>query len=456
MSVPPGPRLPRAVQTAGFLLAPVPFMDRMRRRYGDVVSFRTLMDPHFVMVFEPSLLKTVFQGPADQLRAGEANAILEPVVGTSSLLLLDSARHLRERKLMLPAFHGERLKAYERVVEEATDDAIDGWPVGPEFTLRPAMQSLTLDVIMGAVFGVAEGRRRDELKDGLRGMLDVVSSTSRMLVITLLAERFLGQQAMRRFEASRAAVDAMIFDEISERRLADDLEERDDVFSMLLLARDEDGQPMTDTEIRDELMTLLVAGHETTATGLAWAFDLLLHHPDALARARAEIEEGETAYLDAVIKETLRLRPVIPGIGRKVREAPFPLGGYEVPVGMEINPSIAVMHQRPDLYPEPDRFRPERFLGPGAPDTYTWIPFGGGVRRCIGASFALLEMRVAIRTILARTELRATGEPEKLVRQAITQVPKRGVRVRQARRPSARTSPAASAGTQTPPPAVPA
>jgi cytochrome P450 family 135 len=220
----------------------------------------------------------------------------------------------------------------------------------------------------------------------------------------------------------------MIYAEIARRRAVDDLEERTDVLSMLLLARDEHGEALTDAELRDELVTLLVAGHETTATGLAWAFELLLRNPDALARARAAVGEGDTAYLDAVVKETLRRRTVVPGVGRVVRGAPFELNGYVIPPGIEINPSISGMHRRSDSYPDPEAFRPERFLGDDAPDTYTWIPFGGGTRRCLGASFATFEMRVVIARVLARAELKAVGRPERGVRKGVTIVPRRGVR----------------------------
>ena len=425
-TLPPGPRLPRALQTAGFLLAPVRFTDAARRRYGDVVWFRTYMDPGFAMVFEPTLVKQVMQAPPDRLRAGEANALLEPIVGRRSVLLLDGKEHLRHRRLMLPPFHGARLRTYETLIRRAADREMNGWPEGTEFELLPSMQSLTLDVIMGAVFGVGEGDRREELKRRVRATLQPISTNRRALRFVLLRGR--DTEVMQEFAASREALDRMLFEEIATRREAPDLEERDDVLSLLLLARDEEGEPLSDGEVRDELLTMLVAGHETTATGLAWAFDLILHTPHVRDRILADL--ADIAYLDAVIKETLRLRPVIPGIGRVVRGGPFALNGYEVPEGREINPSIAVIHRRPDRYPDPRAFRPERFLGDDAPDTYTWIPFGGGTRRCIGANFAQLEMRVVLARVFERTTLRpADPKPERLVRRAITQVPKNGVRV---------------------------
>src|SRR5919109_1281613 len=324
--LPPGPRLPRWLQTAGFISQNPRWVDGTRRRYGDMVTFRTLFDPCFVMVFDPELVKQVFRGKPHQLRAGEANAILGPVVGDNSLLLLDGAAHLRERKLLLPPFHGERMRAYEEVMREAADRSIDSWPVGRPFPLLREMQSLTLDVILRAVFGVDEGPRLEELKRRLRTMIDPTANRFGLLLFALSRGRF-GTGVGERFEQQRKDVDELIYDEIERRRHAPDLEEREDVFSMLLLARDENGQAMTDRELRDELVTLLVAGHETTATGLAWAFELLLRNPPVLERLRASLADGDRSYLESVVKETLRLRTVVPGIGRVVRGEPFELDG---------------------------------------------------------------------------------------------------------------------------------
>ena len=429
--LPPGPPLPRTLQTLGFVFAPARFLDACRRRYGDVVSFSTLFDSRFVIVFEPDALKQVFRGPADRLHAGEANAVLGPVVGSRSVLLLDGAEHLRHRRLMLPSFHGERMRAYEQVMCAATDRAIDGWPVGRPFPLLASMQSITLDVIVRAVFGVEEGPRELELKRSLREMIDPVGTRASVALMILSGGRFGIAGNVREFEQRRRAVDTLIYEEIARRRRATDLEDREDVFSMLVLARDEDGRELTDEELRDELVTLLVAGHETTATGLAWTLELALRNPPVLERLQAALAAGDDAYLDAVIKEGLRLRPVISGIGRVVRgEEPFEVGGYAIPPGVEINPSISVIHRRADRYPQPREFRPERFLGDDAPDTYTWVPFGGGVRRCLGASFATFEMKVVIRRVLERAQLRPVGRrPEKAVRKGVTFVPKRGARV---------------------------
>ena len=283
--LPPGPRLPRVVQTAAFLIDPVRWIESCRRRYGDdAVTFSTLFDPRFVIVFEPDLIKLLFRGPPDQLRAGEANAVLGPVLGENSVLLADGKEHLRQRKLMLPPFHGQRMRAYEQVIEEATDRVIDSWPSDQPFELLPSMQSLTLEVIMRAVFGVEEEDRREELARRLRDMLQPVANRLGILVMALSGGRRGMTRAQRRLAEKRALVDEAIYAEIARRRDAPDLDEREDILSMLLTARDEDGQPMSDVELRDELVTLLVAGHETTSAGLAWTFELVLRHPDVRLR----------------------------------------------------------------------------------------------------------------------------------------------------------------------------
>jgi cytochrome P450 len=428
LRTPPGPRLPRAVQTFFFIFGSRWFISRMARRYGPIVQLGTAFDSNFVMVFDPALVKEVFRGPTERLRAGEANEPLGPALGMRSVLLLDGEEHLRQRKLMLPPFHGQRMRAYEDVMREAADRAIDSWPLDREFALLPATQQLTLEVILRTVFGVEQGPRQDELKQRLRGMIDPIANRFGILLMVLMRRG--NARAMARFEERRRRVDELIYDEIAHRREAPDLEQREDVLSMLLLARDEDGRPMTDVELRDQLVTLLVAGHETTATGLAWAFDLLLRNPRVLARLQQAVAEGDDAYVDAVAKEALRIRPVVPGVGRVVRGGTFELGGYTLREGTEINPSIAVIHARPDAFAGPREFRPERFLEDNPPDTYTWIPFGGGTRRCLGASFALFEMRVVIRRVIERATLEAASErPERVERRGVTMVPKTGTRV---------------------------
>ena len=434
--MPPGPPLPPALQTLGFLTGGIRFIEACRRRYGDVVWFSTLFDPGFVMVFDPASVRQVFQAPPDRLRAGEANAPLSMVLGPRSVLVLDGAEHLRHRRLMLPPFHGKRLAAHEQAMVDSADRSIDAWPVGREFELLPHMYVLTLDVIATAVFGIEEAARREELKRRIRVFLETATRPLRVLLVLLSRGRLRDEQGMRAFDERRRGMDELIAEEIRQRRLAPDLEERDDALSMLLLARDEDGSGLSDAEVRDELVTLLVAGHETTAAGLAWTLELVHRNPHVLERARAAVADGDTAYLDAVVKESLRIRPVVPGIGRKVRGGPFTVGGWEIPEGVEINPSIRAVHRRADSYPNPREFRPERFLGDDVPDTYTWIPFGGSTRRCLGASFALMEMRVVLARVLERAELEPVGRrAERPVRRGVTMVPNRGARLVQARPP---------------------
>jgi cytochrome P450 len=435
-AMPPGPPLPRVVQTAGFIFAGPRFLEACRRRYGDAVTFATLFDSRFVIVFDPALVKELFQGSGEQLHAGEANSLLGPVLGDRSVLLLDESEHLRHRRLMLPPFHGLRMQAYAHTMLESSDLEIDSWPVGQPFALMPSMQSLTLRVIMRTVFGLGPGPAEERLRARVRAMVEPLARPRGLMMLARLSRlrrrRRRQSSAALEFRANRRAVDEILYEEIGRRRGDPNLDQRDDVFSGLVLARDENGEPLTDREIRDELVTLLLAGHETTATGLSWTFDMLLHTPSALARAT----DGDPAYLDAVVKESLRIRPVIAGVGRVVSGEPFRLGDYVIPPGIEINPSIRAIHRRPDLYPEPTAFRPERFLGEGAPDTYTWIPFGGGTRRCLGASFALMEMRIVLARVLERCALRAANpELAKAHFRAITIAPQDGVMVEQERPP---------------------
>jgi cytochrome P450 len=405
------------------------YLEACRRRYGGAVTMSTLFDDPFVMLYDPILVKQVFQGSGEQLHAGEANALLGPLLGSRSVLVLDGGEHLRHRRLMLAPFHGQRLLRYEAEMIAASDREIDAWPVGDPFPVLPSMQALTLQVVMRAVFGFDPGPAEEELRHRLRAMIEPITRRRRGMLMFALTQ---GRASPDRgaFAARRSAVDEILFAEIARRRGEAGLAEREDVFSALLLAEDEDGGRLSDHEVRDELVTLLVAGHETTATALAWALDLMLHTPRVLARARAAAAAGNDGYLDALAKEALRLRPIIPAVGRVVRGEPFRLGEWTIPDGVEINPSIRTIQRRADLYPKPNEFRPERFLGPDAPDTYTWVPFGGGTRRCLGASFALMEMRVVLRRILERTEVRAAARSQdKAQLRAITLAPRDGVRI---------------------------
>jgi cytochrome P450 len=356
------------------------------------------------------------------------------VLGSNSVLLLDDDAHMAQRKLMLPSFHGERMRGYEQTMADVATREIESWPVGEPVRSWPAMQAITLEVIMRTVFGVTDASRLERLGATLREALSWASQPRRMAQLALLGARRINERGTLR--QGLEPTDALIYEEIRARRESDDPEQRDDVLSLLLQARHEDGSPMSDQELRDELMTLLLAGHETSATALAWALDALTHHPAALERLRDELDAGEDDYLDAVVKETLRLRPVIALVLRRLVE-PMEIGGRMLPAGVNVAPCIYLLHRRPDLYDEPRAFRPERFLEK-PPGTYTWIPFGGGVRRCLGSSFAQFEMKVVLRELVSRLDIRAArAQPERRVRRAIVFAPHRGGEVVITRRAAA-------------------
>jgi cytochrome P450 len=418
--------MPTIAQTLLWMFRPIPFMEHCRTRHGDIFTVRLPIGGGVVNICDPQLIRTVFADRGDRLRAGEANIVLAPVLGSRSLLLLDGPEHMRQRKLMLPSFHGERMQRYGPLITEITARRVAGWRSG-EMALRPEFQEITLDVILRAVFGLDEGDRLTELRASLHRLL--ASGRNRLAMLPAMQRALGGLSPWARLMRRRAATDELLYAEIRRRRAAPDLAERDDVLSLLLLARDEQGNAMTDAELRDELITLLLAGHETTATSLAWLFDLLVHEPAALRRLEEEVEGGEgTAWLDACITESMRLRPVVPVIARHLRE-PLELGGWRLPAGSYLAPNIVLTHRRADIYPEPLRFRPERFLDARV-DSFAWLPFGGGIRRCIGAAFATFEMRAVVPEVIRRVRLRpASPRPAAIRRRGITLVPAGGGRV---------------------------
>ena len=423
--LPPGPDWSLARSTLRWWRRPLETLEQCRATYGDTFTYRMAHEGTWVFVSDPEAIKQVFTGDPRLLHAGEANIVLLPVLGEHSVLLLDEPAHMKERKLMLPSFHGKRMQAYGDVMAEVAAEEIDRWPADRPVRMRPRMQAMTLEIILRAVFGVDEGERLTRLRDELRGTLNLLGNPRRAAFMVIL-----GPERLRRFPPFRRnmeRIDRLLFEEIAARRGAADLADRDDILSLLLQARHENGEPMSDRELRDELMTLLVAGHETTATALSWAIELLARHPEALSRLEDDLAAGSDEYLDAVIKETLRLRPVIALVLRKLVE-PMEIGGRLLPAGVRVAPSIYLAHRNPDIYPEPERFRPERFIEQPA-GTYTWIPFGGGVRRCLGAAFAEFEMSVVLRELVARRSLRPVGDPEHSVRSTITNVPNRGAEV---------------------------
>jgi len=379
-------------------------------------------------VADPAAVRDIFSGDPTRFHAGEGNAEpLEPVLGKNSLLTLDGDAHMAQRKLLLPPFHGERIGRYAETMRSAAERELATWPMGRPFPLRPAMQRVTLEVILRTVFGVTDSERLGRFSDAVTRL----GEGSNLVLWMPALRRDLGPLSpWRRFLRARAAVDELIYDEIARRRAEPDFESRDDVLSLLLQARHDDGRPMSEVELRDELMTVVGAGHETTATALCWVFELLGRNPRVEGRLRDEVasSDGGDEYLDAVMKETLRLRPVVVDVVRKLmRDAE--IGGHELPAGTWLVPAIAVVHQRPDVYPDPYEFRPKRFLE-GQPEPYTWIPFGGGIRRCIGASFAQMEIKVMLRAFLTGARLRpASRRPEVPRARHVTIVPSRGARV---------------------------
>jgi cytochrome P450 len=419
-ALPPGPSEPPLVQTLRWLLRPISFLESCRRRFGDAFSITFLgFQSPMVMLSDPEAIRALYTVPGHTLPPGRTLA-LQPIMGSRSLLLLEGREHLARRKLMLPPFHGARMRAYEATVREVVAREVSTWPSDEPFALHPRMQAITLEVILQAVFGVTDSADRPRLAERLGQLLAQTSSAGLQFGV-LLSRRLGGPDPLARLQALRQEIDALLAAEIAARRAAPG----EDILSLLIAARFEDGEPMDDAEIRDQLMTLLLAGHETTATGLAWTFDLLLRHPHVLQKLT---EGDDDAYLRAVVAESLRLRPVVPLAGRRLSEE-LRLNGHVLPPGTDVTPAIWLAHTRPDRYPEPYAFRPERFLA-DAPATYAWIPFGGGVRRCIGAAFAEMEMRVALDEIVRRRALRpASSAAEKVARRNVTFSPARGTMV---------------------------
>jgi cytochrome P450 len=430
----PGPRMPAAAQALAFYARPIEFVEWARRRHGPI--FRLDLPPfgELAYVADPDEIKKVFTGGADVYRAGEANDVMRPLLGDRSVLLLDGDEHLKERRMLLPPFHGDAVRRYARTVRDVTAAEVDTWPVREPFAVREAMQRITLEVIMRAVIGIRDPARLETLRSLLPRLLDI---RDRDLAVYTVWPGFADTRlaTYTRPYVLRRRLDEILDEEIADRRAG---QGSDDVLTMLVAARDEDGNAMTDQALRDELMTLLVAGHETTATGLAWALERLTRHPDVLARAYDEVDGYDPDdYLDAVCKETLRVRPVIQDVMRRVSRT-VEVGGGRVEAGALVLPAIELVHLDPAIYDDPTAFRPERFLGV-KPGTYTWLPFGGGPRRCIGAAFALMEMRVVLQTVLERVRLATTTAPGERQRvKHVTLVPHRGARVAVAERRTAR------------------
>ena len=441
-ALPPGPGIPRALQTLKWTWKPIPFMRACARTYGDAFTVRLLGFAPLVLCSHPSAIREIFSGDPETLLAGRSNELLKPVFGANSILLLDGARHRRERKLLMPSFHGERLRLYANIMRETVDRSIEDWPVGRVFPIHKYMQEITLDIILRLVFGLHEGEMWSRLRALLVEFLGLTGSGPALLIPGLQID--LGPLTpWGRFRRLVQEIDRLLYDEIARCR-KEGPQGRADVMAMFLTARDENDEPMNDDEIRDELITMLVAGHETTATSLSWVVHRLLQNADVLEKARAEaatvfgngLDGSEPApeqiaalhYLDAVIKETARLHPIVPIVSRYL-EAPTRIGDLHLPAGCGVSPCIYLAHRRPDVWAEPEAFKPDRFIDARV-DPYAFFPFGGGARHCLGAAFAVYEMKIVLARILTRVPLRTDPTRKvRTVRRGVTLAPSGGVPV---------------------------
>jgi cytochrome P450 len=437
--LPPGPRAPALLQTLAWALAPTWVMDHCAQRLGE--TFTLTFWPsgmQLVVVSGPEAVKTVFTAPPHVAPSAAGNSPVAPVMGPSSVIVLTGAEHMRQRKLLLPPFHGERMREYQQTIVQATSADMAGWPLDRAMRLQERTRAITLEVILRAVFGV-EAERMAALRGAIDGLLAPMQPW-RMVLFAL--RRPSAERPPGAIGRALDRLDAVIYEELAKRRAQEDLAQRTDILSLLMQARDEDGEPMTDGELRDELVTLLLAGHETTATSVAWAIERLVRHPDKLARLVAEIDAGDDggaeSYMTAVVNETLRVRPVVPIVARMLTQV-LEVDGYALPAGTRVTPSIYLTNRNARVYEHPAEFRPERFTQNG-PETFAWIPFGGGIRRCIGASFAQLEMRLMLATMLRDLHPSLPGDRKSAGgrrarhgelnrRRAITLVPSRGARV---------------------------
>jgi cytochrome P450 family 135 len=425
--LPQGPRAPRTVQSYNWARRPTLLMETARERYGDVWTLRLLGPSTFILVEDPTLIEGIFTADPTLLRAGEANGMIgEGMLGHNSMLLLDGEPHAVKRKLLQPPFHHAHIDRYHDAIARICEEEIAGWPSHEPLELLPRMQAITLKSIMSVIFGVTGGPAQERLHARIRDIFTWAASPLHMLSLHVAHRR--GSDLPKAFVQARDPLDVVLFEEIDRARQDPLLGERDDVLAMLLKTRYEDGSPMDDRDLRDQMVTLLIQGHQTTASALAWALERLMRHPDAYERLRAEAQSASEEYLDAVFKETLRVRPPLPIVPRAVAQRPYPLGEYELPVGSMVAPSIYMVQRREDAYPEPARFRPERFLE-GADSGYTWIAFGGGDRHCIGRSFATAEFKLALRLIAQQVRLEPVdAADERIVRRGILFAPAAGAR----------------------------
>ncbi len=438
-----GPRTPkslRILRTLKLIFRPLEYLDNYAQRYGDIFKIGGEKSPPFVYVSNPEAIKEIFTADPELFEIGKGNGILRFLLGDNSLILLDGDRHQRQRRLLMPPFHGDRMRVYSQLICDITEQVTAQWTQGEPFVVRLSMQEITLRVILQAVFGLHEGQRFDQLRQLLSSILDSFGSplSSSLLFFPSLQRDWGPLSPWGYFLRLKQQVKQLIYDEIRERREQGDLS-RTDILSLLMSAHDEEGQPMTDEELHDELMTLLIAGHETTASAMVWALywiqylpevqDKLLHELDTLGEGADPMEISRLPYLTAVCQETLRIYPIVASTFIRVLKSPMQLMGYQFEAGTAFLPSVYLTHQREDLYPEPKRFKPERFLERQY-SAYEYLPFGGSNRRCIGSALAQLEMKLVLATIVSRFQLALTNNrPVKPVRRGLTIAPPGNMRM---------------------------
>ncbi|MEZ4404873.1 MAG: cytochrome P450 [Polyangiales bacterium] len=435
--LPPGPKSPVAVTLFRWMRQPFALMEELRARYGETFTVDLGVMNKLVVLSNPEHVREVFASNGDDMHSGKVAVALKPFLGERSLILLDGGEHRRMRRLMMPPFHGERMQAYGAQMVDITHAAVDAMPVGRPFAIHKPMQSITMDVILRTVFGLDDAAVRDQMRSLLERLLEMGAWPP---LLFPAFQRDLGPWSpWGRFARVGEKADRLLLEQIDRRR-REDTAGRDDILSMFIDARDENGEPLSDVDLRDELITLLVAGHETTATGLAWTMHEVLQHPEVYAKLRDEVTAAERQgpltperidklpYVEAVIREALRVHPIIPLVGRMLQQ-PMRVAGYELPEGAIVAPSVYLVHHNPAVYPDPYRFAPERFVGK-KPAAWEWIPFGGGVRRCIGMAFALYEMKMVLATLVSRTWMHAApGYTIRPVRRSITLSPSEGMPV---------------------------
>jgi unspecific monooxygenase len=437
MQLPPSPQIPRFIQRLQWVFNPLQLMETSAKTHGEFFTLRLTTENPLVFISNTQAIQAIFTTPAEYFDAGRGNKLIQPLVGENSLLLIDGETHQRQRKLLTPPFHGERMKAYAQIITHITKEVISNWEIGKLFSVRDSMQEISLRVILQAVFGLCEGERLTRLQKLLRSLLELSGSPLRSAVtfFPILQIDLGAWSPWGIFLRQREEIHQLLYTEIQERRNNFD-SSRSDILTLMMSARDENGEAMTDVELRDELMTLLFAGHETTASALTWALYWIHHLPSVKEKLLTELnnvdentdlnEVSRLPYLTAVCQETLRIYPIAMITLPRMVKTPTTIMGYEFAPGTLLAPCIYLTHRRPDLYPEPEKFKPERFLERQY-SQYEYIPFGGGNRRCIGMAFAMFEMKIVLATVLSNLELSlANHHPVKPIRRGITLAPSGG------------------------------